>query len=128
MKSNLRDRELKLYNTKPNTLFLAKMDNKIVGCISYIEKDLKTVEMRRLNVHPNYRGLKIGRHLIEHLLTAAKENGYQQMYIKTSSPNTSAQKLYEKLGITQLQNRLPFENYFVDICTGLYDIPYMKQL
>ena len=128
MKSNLKDRELKLYNTNPNTLLLAKMDSKIVGCISYIEKDSKTVEMRRLNVHPDFRGLKIGRLLIEHILAKAKDNGYKQMYIKTSSPNTSAQKLYEKLGIRQLENWLPFENYFIDICTGLYDIHYMKQL
>ena len=128
--TDLKDKKLKFYTTWPNILLVAKLveTQKIIGSISYVEMDRKTVKMSRLNVHSDFRGMKIGWKLVRELMLRAKYNGYTKMYIKTSSPNLAAQNLYTKMEFKQLDQRLCFENAIVDMCSGLYDIAYIKNL
>ena len=128
--TDLKDEELKFYTNSPNILLVAKLveTQKIIGSISYVEMDKTTVKMSRLNVHSDFRGLKIGWKLVGELMLQAKANGYIKMYIKTSSPNLAAQRLYTKMGFQQLDQQLCFENTIVDVCSGLYDIAYIKHL
>ena len=128
--TDLKDPELKFYTQSPNVLLMAKLTDtqQVIGFISYIEMDEETVKMRRLNVHPDFRGLKLGWKLVVELMTKAKNNGYTKMYVNTSSPNIAAQKLYLKMGFQPLDLTLCFENTLVDLCTGLFDVAYIKQL
>ena len=40
--------------------------------------------MNRLAVDNDFRGMKIGRKLVQALIDLAKENGYENMYLETS--------------------------------------------
>ena len=59
--------------------------------------------MHRCSVDSNCRGLGIGKKLVEALEKKAKENGYEHMYLETSTPQVGAWKMYEKCGFQFLR-------------------------
>ena len=87
----MKDKNLSFWTTSPNVFLVASapiMPNMILGCISYKKIDPYTIEMNRLVVDTDFRGMKIGRKLVQALIDVAKENGYENMYLETSGPFT----------------------------------------
>ena len=85
----MKDKSLKFWTTPPNVFLVATapiLPNVILGCISYQEINPTTVEMNRLAVDSGFRGMKIGRKLVQSLIDVAKENGCENMYLVTSGP------------------------------------------
>ncbi|HIP33045.1 MAG TPA: N-acetyltransferase [Crocinitomicaceae bacterium] len=60
-------------------VFFAKKDNVIVGCIHFHKIITETYSFGLLAVDFNYKGLGIGRVLINHVENIAKNNGAQYM-------------------------------------------------
>ena len=81
-----------------------------IGCISYKELNQTTVEMNRLAVDSDFRGMKIGQKLVQALIDFAKENDYENMYLETSGPSGAkwdAIHLYEKMNFKYVRSRKP---------------------
>ena len=125
MATDMNDKELKFWTTKPNTFLVAKVNGKIVGCGSYRQLNPDTVEMHRLSVDCNFRGRKIGRKLVEALIKSAKNDGYTSMYADTSNAQIDAWKMYQKMGFGFLR-RSDFgpgaflANHFSGLCIYVY--------
>lgn len=64
-------------------LFLAIEDDQIAGCVAVRKIEDATCEMKRLYVRPAFRGLGLGITLIETVIDAAREIGYQRMRLDT---------------------------------------------
>ena len=123
------DTELKFWTTHPNVFLVATSvsSGKVLGNISYRQLNSTTVEMHRLAVNSDFRGLGVGRKLVQKLLDTAKENGYETMYLTTSTPSFSAIKLYEKMGFKFLRYN-DFEASFLGKFTGLKILAYTQRL
>ena len=106
----MKDKSLKFWTTPPNVFLVATapiLPNLILGCISYKEINPTTVEMNRLVVDSGFRGMKIGRKIVQSLIDVAKENGYENMYLVTSGPygtKWNALYLYEKMNFKYLRS------------------------
>ena len=96
----MQDKELTFWTTPPNKFLVAtdSTSGRVLGCISYRKIAEDTVEMHRLSVDPNCRGLGLGQKLVQELLSTAKQNGFTSMCLETSSSQKSAIKLYERMG------------------------------
>lgn len=82
-------------------LFLATVDGKLAGCIAFRKIDDKTCEMKRLFVREGFRGLKIGKNLIEKLFEKARDAGYKSVLLDTLADKMpSAIRLYKSFGFT----------------------------
>ena len=129
--SDMKDKELKFWTTKPNAFLVAKINGKVVGCISYKQINQDTVEMNRLAVDSNHRGLRIGRKLVEALNDTAKNEGYNTMYLEKSDAQVDALKMYEKMGFSFLR-RMDFGHgygaFFVNHFSGLCVFAYIQRL
>ena len=87
-------------------IFVAKIDNKIVGYITVniIEKNNSIIRYRKqlsieaIAVDENNRGKGIGTSLLEHAKNEAKKNNCTDMYLTVNEENKGAIKLYEKFG------------------------------
>ena len=124
---------MKYWTTTPNVFFIAKSkeSGRILGFIGYKQITSNTVEMKRLSVDPDFRGLKIGEYLVEFLIATAQKNGYDSMYLTTSQAQIVAQKLYEKFGFEFLHFlSMPlsaFEINFSYFC-GLKRMAFLKRI
>jgi ribosomal protein S18 acetylase RimI-like enzyme len=61
--------------------------------------------LEELYVVPNLRGRGIGRALMERSMKLARERGATRMDLGTSTDDTAARALYEKLGFTNLERQ-----------------------
>ena len=60
-------------------------------------------ELRKMYFYPVARGLGLGARLLDHLLTAARELGYQTCYLETLESMGKARQLYEAFGFRRLE-------------------------
>ncbi|MEJ7687124.1 MAG: GNAT family N-acetyltransferase [Variovorax sp.] len=74
----------------------------VAGCCALRPLDAadypNAAEMKRLYVHPGFRGLGLGRQLAEATLDAARSAGYACVLLDTLDDMESARALYEDLG------------------------------
>ena len=94
---------LKKYGPPSGDLMLAYWEDQIAGCIALTKiKNEEACEMKRLYVKPSFRKNKIGRILVEELLTSARDRKYQKMKLDTFQKLEAAIHLYEKFGFKNI--------------------------
>lgn len=107
------------YGSPSGVILLAYYNASVAGCIALMQipsaDGIKTCEMKRLYVKPGYRQHKVGKALVEQLINAAKELGYQRMKLDTLEKLQPAIGLYKKYGFTETssyyENPLPHVVY-----------------
>ena len=71
--------------------------------------------MKRLFVRPAFRGLGLGRQLVEATLDCARRKGYDAILLDTLSDMEAARALYEDLGFEEVppyyHNPIPGAHY-----------------
>lgn len=88
-------------------LYLADVDGAIGGCIALRPLGLRegeVCEMKRLFVRENFRGMHIGKLLIERLIDDGRQIGYKAMRLDTFPPKMGkAVRLYESYGFREIE-------------------------
>jgi putative acetyltransferase len=88
----------KIYSQPKGIIILAKIGNEIAGCIALKPIEENNCEMKRLFVKPIYRGLGIGKKLVEMVINTAKNNHYEIMKLDTLINLNEAVELYKAMG------------------------------
>lgn len=86
------------YGPPKGRLILARWSDQAAGCVAFKALDDQYCEMKRLYVSPDFRGKKIGRALVAHLLEEARSLSYQYMRLDSHPWMKSAQNIYEYFG------------------------------
>lgn len=107
------------YSAPRGALLTAFVNSQLAGCCAL--RPLDTVdyasacEMKRLFVRPEYRGLGLGRQLVEATLDCARRVGYDAILLDTLSDMEAARALYEDLGFEEIppyyHNPIPGAHY-----------------
>ena len=91
------------YAVPDGRLFLAAVDGEPAGCIALRRLEDSVCEMKRLYLRPRFRGLGLGRVLIERLMDEARGCGYSKMRLDTlPSKMAKAVNLYEAYGFVEI--------------------------
>ena len=94
---------LKKYGPPSGDLILAYWEDAIAGCIALTRiKESGVCEMKRLFVKPSFRKNKIGKLLVEELLSSAKEKNYEKMRLDTFLKLQAAVHLYKQFGFENI--------------------------
>jgi putative acetyltransferase len=110
---------LKKYGLPDGDLILAYWNDEVAGCIALTKmKETGACEMKRLYVRQEMRKNKIGRLLIEELISSAKERNYEKMRLDTFLKLESAVHLYKEYG---------FENISAYYNNPLPNVVYMEK-
>ena len=91
------------YIEKGGFIFLAHFNNKIVGTISLIPVNTSVYEILKLGVIDGYKGLGIGRKLMQICIDICKKENVNTIALESSSKLVNALKLYEKLGFKHVE-------------------------
>jgi len=92
-------------------------DNQIaVGCGAFKEYDSKTVEIKRMFVHPDYRSKGIGAIILSELESWAKELNYSDSILETGKRQPEAIHLYQKAGYQIIPNYGQYANVENSLC------------
>jgi GNAT superfamily N-acetyltransferase len=73
-----------------------------VGCCALIRLDDTSFEVAKMAVTPSWQGRGLGRKLLEHVISEARQLEAERLYLETNSKLTPAIRLYESLGFRHL--------------------------
>jgi len=106
----------KISEDKKISLWVAEVDEKVVGYIAYEFYDDATAEVQLLAVHPEYQNNGIGTQLNTYALQKMKESRIKMAIVSTGGDESHApaRKSYEKAGYTAL----PLVKYYQNLSAG----------
>ncbi len=77
------------------TFLVAFIDGKAIGCGAYVDRG-GYAEIKRMYVRQDYRGLRIGRQLLQELEIRAAAGGLKTLRLETGVRQPEALRLYER--------------------------------
>ena len=98
------------------TVVVAYQDEEPVGCGCFRHYDASTVEVKRMFVKENKRGLGIASGILKELEKWAKELSYQTVVLETGSLQHEALALYRKSGYADIETYPPYVGMSDSIC------------
>lgn len=107
------------YAEPEGLLLLAVVNGEPAGCGGFRalrhSDHVNACEMKRLFVRPAFRGLGLGRLMIEHIMGSAQLAGYSNMLLDTLSDMETARALYQEVGFVEVPpyylNPIPGAHY-----------------
>jgi putative acetyltransferase len=103
---------------QPNVVFcVARQDGRALGCgAAVLYGDY--AEIKRMYVHDDARGLRLGARILAFLETETAGRGVRTLRLETGVVSHPARRLYEKCGYTQIG---PFGDYWDDPLSVFYE-------
>ena len=86
------------------TVIVAYSDNKAIGCGCFKQFDERIVEIKRMFVHPEYRGKGISKIILSQLEDWAIELGFTKSVLETGKGQPEAIGLYTRIGYSLIDN------------------------
>ena len=86
-----------------------------------IDSDELTV-LHVLAVHPNRRGKGLARRLVENVIEQERKVGKKALRLDVIENNTSAEKLYQKLGFRYIQTKTLYYDVVGEMTFKLYEL------
>jgi putative acetyltransferase len=90
------------------TFLTASVDSEVAGCGAFVNQGGEYAEIKRMFVLPEFRGIKLGRRILEELENIARASGIEFARLETGIHQAEALRLYERAGY---QRRGPFGDY-----------------
>lgn len=97
------------FDDPDSTYFVAEINDRAVGFAKLRENnrvdcldDAHAVELQRIYVLEKMKGRSIGKLLLDRCLSAAREKGYDMLWLGVWERNTAAQRFYERIGMSNV--------------------------
>lgn len=103
---NIRDEDLS--GDKELLMFAGYIDGEMMSTVFLAHKDEKTAQVKSVIVIDKYKGLGLGKYLMDFIEDLAKEEGYEKMILMG---RVKVEEFYKKLGYTTTSD--PFDYYTI---------------
>lgn len=88
------------YDSSRDRIWLAEHGGRIIGSLVLMHREDNTAQLRYFLIHPDYRGIGLGKRLIELWMNFAREVGYERAFLLTAGELDAAISLYRRHGFT----------------------------
>ncbi|MFV8270603.1 GNAT family N-acetyltransferase [Flavobacterium sp. GT2N3] len=92
------------------------LENKAVACGCFKKYDKNTIEIKRMFVSPEARGIGLAQSMLRKLELWAHDLGYSSSVLETLNKQKEAIALYQKTGYTIVDNYEPYVGLENSIC------------
>lgn len=96
---------LRTYSQDKDRFWIAEEDGEIVGSIAIIGHSNEKAQLRWFILHPDYRGIGIGKMLFQEAMGYCKEMGYQHIFLETTEDQKTAIAMYKKEGFKKISEQ-----------------------
>lgn len=97
-------------------VWIAYKNNIPVGCAAFKQYENRIAEVKRVFVHPGYRGRGISKTLMKALERKAVEKGYNKLILETGKHLKEAIGLYQNIGYSIIENYGQYKDFPDSIC------------
>lgn len=113
------------YQRDAGNFWIALEEGRVVGTISLLDIGDGQAALRKMFVHPDFRGRERGtaQALLRTLLDWASERSLHEIYLGTTPFFRAAHRFYEKCGFTEIsKDRLPPAFPIMEVDTRFYQL------
>ena len=93
------------FSPDKDRIWLAETNGQIIGSIAIVGHSKVDAQLRWFLVHPDYRGLGIGKELLKDALQFCKECKYKTIFLWTTSELMEAGHLYTRFGFSKTEEK-----------------------
>jgi len=97
-------------------VLIVYLDEKPVACGCFKKYNEKSVELKRMFVLPEARGLGLAQLVIKELEAEAKNQGFEVLILETLYKQIEAINLYQKAGFKIVENYEPYVGLVNSVC------------
>ena len=111
------------YQTASGNFWVALVTNHVVGTISLLDIGEERAALRKMFVHPDFRGAAQGtaQLLLHTLLSWADDRGVREIFLGTTPFFRAAHRFYEKHGFSEIRkSQLPASFPIMEVDTRFY--------
>lgn len=94
------------FKPEKDRVWLAQANQRIVGSIAIVRHSEREAQLRWFFVHPDYRGLGIGKRLLKEALRFSKRRKYKAIFLWTTSELDTARHLYIDAGFRKTKEKI----------------------
>ena len=99
--------------------FVARDGGRPAGCGGVLLVGREYAELKRMYVRPAFRGRRIGRLILDHLVEYARQHGLRVIRLETGIHQREAIALYEARGFRKIPRFGPYRDDPVSLCYEL---------
>lgn len=88
------------YNPEKERIWICEHNNKIIGSLLLMDRGNDTAQLRYYILEPGYRGIGLGKKLMDLFMEFLKEKNYKRCYLWTTNELVAAASLNKKYGFT----------------------------
>lgn len=99
------------YAVPEGALFVAYSSGEAVGCIAGFKSEGGALEVTRLWVRSECRGMGAGDKLVDALLNSASRSGYKSAILRSRKEMTPAHNVYRRAGFVDIDGNTLFPNF-----------------
>jgi N-acetylglutamate synthase-like GNAT family acetyltransferase len=93
------------FSPDKDRIWLAEINGRIIGSLAIVGHSKLDAQLRWFLVHPDYRGLGIGKELLKGALQFSTEHKYKTIFLWTTSELTEAGHLYTRFGFIKTEEK-----------------------
>jgi len=112
-----------LFQSDRERIWIAQNDKNIVGSVAIVKFSEDQAQLRWLLVHPEVRGLGLGKTLVEKAIQFSKIKGYRSIFLWTLDILSVAKKLYQSSGFKKTEEN-PCRLWGVPLTEHRYELTF----
>ncbi len=116
---------LTAYDPAKDRIWFAESGGQMVGAIAVVGHSDGVAQLRWFLLRPDFRGLGLGRRLMDGALRFAKECGYRKIFLITTDIQTTAIRMYEKAGFRKVSETVS-DAWGVALTELVFEMPLTK--
>ncbi len=112
-----------LFQSDRERIWIAQNNENIVGSVAIVKFSEDQAQLRWLLVHPEVRGLGLGKTLVEKAVQFSKIKGYRSIFLWTLDILSVAKKLYQSSGFKKTEEN-PCRLWGVPLTEHRYELTF----
>jgi N-acetylglutamate synthase-like GNAT family acetyltransferase len=96
----------KNYDLKKDRIWICEHEKKIIGSLLLIHREKTSAQLRYFLIAPEYRGLGLGKKLMQMFMNFFHECDYKSCYLWTTDELISAASLYKRFGFILSEEKI----------------------
>ena len=109
------------YNSQKDHIWFVENQGKMVGAIAIMGRSGEIAQLRYFLLLPQYRGLGLGKKLVQTALDFCKTTGYRTVYLLTATELEAAAHLYHKFGFRKTRE-VTTHHWGKEVVEAYYDL------